>query len=110
MRVPADATIAPEKFTHYLLVPRLRADKSRYLARGGYTRENVERLIEDLRRQLLPLEATVSRSSDFGQTYVIEGPLVGPSGKQLLVRTVWLKHALSGSFHFVTLVPIASPS
>jgi hypothetical protein len=50
----------------------------------------------------LPLEATVSRSPDFGQTYVFEGPLVGPSGKQLLVRTVWLKHALSGSFELYT--------
>jgi hypothetical protein len=105
MRIPADALIASEKFTSYLLVPQTRSDKSRYLARAGYTLENVERLIDDLRRQILPLDATLSRSTRFGNTYVIDGPLVGPNGERIHIRTVWLEHPLSGSAHFVTLIP-----
>ena len=28
----------------------------------------------------------------------------------IFVRTVWLRHALSGSVHFVTLIPIPQPT
>jgi len=62
MRIPADALIASEKFTSYLLVSQTRSDKSRYLAPAGYALENVGRLIDDLRCQILPLDATLSRS------------------------------------------------
>lgn len=51
MKLPADATISPLKVTHYLLLPQSRSDKSRYLARAGYTLANVERVIADLRAQ-----------------------------------------------------------
>ena len=105
MKLPADTDIAPVKFTRYLLLPQLRSDKSRYLARAGYTPANVERLIDDLRRQILPLDATHARSTQFGETYLIDGPLLGPSGGRIFVRTVWLKHPLSGKVHFVTLIP-----
>lgn len=105
MNLPAETIIAPVKFTRYLLVPQLRSDKSRYLARAGYTSANVERLIDDLRSQILPLDAMLSRSTQFGETYLIDGPLLGPSGERIFVRTVWQRHALSGSVHFVTLIP-----
>jgi len=105
VKFPADTTIAPAKFTRYLLLPQLRSDKSRYLARAGYTPANVERLIEDLRGQILPLAATLSRSTLFGETYFIDGPLLGPSGERIHVRTVWLRQPLSGTVHFVTLIP-----
>ena len=110
MKLPAETSIAAEKFTRYLLVPQLRSDKSRYLARAGYTPANVERLMEDLRSQILPLEATLSRSTPFGETYLIDGALLGPSGGRTFVRTVWQRHALSGSVHFVTLIPKPPPT
>ena len=110
MKFPAETSIAAEKFTRYLLVPQLRSDKSRYLARAGYTPANVGQLIADLRSQILPLDATLSRSSPFGETYLIDGPLLGPSGERIFVRTVWLKHPLSGSVHFVTLIPKPQPT
>lgn len=110
MKLPSDTIIAPAKFTRYLLVPQLRSDKSRYLARAGYTPANVERLIDDLRSQILPLDATVSRSTRFGETYLINGPITGPAGERIFVRTVWLKRTLPGSVHFVTLIPKPEPT
>lgn len=105
MKLPGDATIAPVKFTRYLLLLQLRSDKSRYLARGGYTLANVERLIDDLRSQILPLDAVLSRSTGFGETYLIDGALRGPVGQSLDLRTVWQRDPLSGAIHFVTLIP-----
>jgi hypothetical protein len=49
MRLPADAIIAAEKVTRYLLVSQTRGDKSAFLARGGYTIENADQLLHDLR-------------------------------------------------------------
>ena len=110
MKLPAETIIAPVKFTRYLLLPQLRSDKSRHLARGGYTQANVERLIEDIRSQILPLDATLSRNTPFGETYLIDGALLGPSGERIFVRTVWLRHTLSASVHFVTLIPRTQPT
>jgi len=105
MKLPQDATIDPRKITDYLLVPLAKSDKSRWLARGGYTEANPDRLLDDLRRQILPLDAIPSRTTPFGESFEIYGELIGPSGRPLAVRTVWLKHALSSRFHFVTLMP-----
>jgi hypothetical protein len=57
MKLPADAIIAPDKLTRYLLVRQIRGDKSAFLARAGYTIENADQLLDDLRTQLLPLDA-----------------------------------------------------
>ena len=110
MKLPADAIIAPIKFTRYLLVPQLRSDKSRYLARAGYAQDTVAQLIEDLRSQILPLDATFSRSTPFGEIFLIDGPLLGPSGVRIFVRTVWRKPPLPGCIHFVTLIPKPNPA
>jgi hypothetical protein len=58
MKLPSDAFIATEKLTHYLLVRQARADKSKFLAKAGYNPANADQLLADLRRQILPLDAT----------------------------------------------------
>ena len=65
MKLPADSQIEMRKLTHYLLVPQAESDKSAWLARGGYTSLNPQQLLDDIRRQLLPLEAIPSRPSPF---------------------------------------------
>lgn len=107
MKLPPDSEIELRKLTHYLLVPLLKSDKSNWLGRGGYTLDNPQRLLADLRSQLLPLDATPSRSSKFGETLEIRGELIGPTGVPLLVRTIWLKDPLSGKIRFVTLIPLS---
>ena len=110
MRLPLDSDIPIRKLTHYLLVPRVESDKSTWLARGGYTSENPRRLIEDIRSQILPLDAIPARSSQFGKTFEIPGVLQGLSNLPLSVRTIWLKDPLSGMFRLITLIPLSGKS
>ena len=59
MKLPASTIIPIEKATRYLLVPQARGDKSAFLERAGYTTENADQLLQDVRVQLLPAVATV---------------------------------------------------
>ena len=105
MNLPADTVIPIEKATRYLLIPQARGDKSAFLQRAGYTLENADQLLRDLRMQLLPLEATPVQANKFGQYYEIRGKLAGPNGGRLAVRTIWITERLSGVTRFVTLLP-----
>ena len=51
MKLPADAYIDPRKITDYLLRMLEDSDKSAFLARAGYTEENPEALMSDIRTQ-----------------------------------------------------------
>jgi len=105
MKLSSDTFIAPEKLTHYLLVRQMRADKSQFLALAGYTLANAEQLLADLRHQILPLDAELSETNQFGDFYEIRGRLNGPNGVVLHVLTIWLTDRLSGLTKFVTLLP-----
>ncbi len=105
MKLPADSLIPFEKLTRYLLVPLARADKSAFLARAGYTLETAERLEQDLRSQILPLDATPAGRNQFGQYYEIRGVLQGPNGLVLRVKTIWMREHLSEVTRFITLLP-----
>ena len=88
MKLPADAVIAADKLTRYLLVPQTRGDKSAFLAGAGYTVQNADLLLRDLRAQVLPMDAAALESNEFGQYYEIRGRLTGPNGVALAVRTI----------------------
>lgn len=105
MKLPASTIIATDKFTRYLLVPQARGDKSAFLAGAGYTLENVDQLLHDLRTQILSLEAVPLESGKFSQYYEIAGTLNGPNGATRTVRTIWITEHLSGITKFVTLIP-----
>jgi len=105
MKLPADTTIAKDKLTGYLLLSQARGDKSAFLARAGYTLENADLLLRDLRSQVLSLEAVALESNKFGRYYESRGTLTGPNGVMLAVRTIWMTEHLSGVTKFVTLVP-----
>lgn len=105
MKLPTDTVIATDKLTHYLLVPQARGDKSAFLAGAGYTRNNADQLLRDLRGQILPLDAIVLESNKFGRYCEIRGRLTGPNGVALAVRTIWMTEHLSGITKFVTLTP-----
>ena len=105
MKLPSDSHIAKDKLTRYLLVPQIHGDKSAFLAQGGYTLRNADRLLQDLRLQILSLDAQLLESNQFGQYYEIHGTLNGPNGRTLVVRTIWITEHLSGITKFVTLIP-----
>ncbi len=105
MKLPADSEIPLEKLTHYLLVLKAKADKSKFLARAGYSIEDAETLIEDIRFQILPLDATFAGTTEFGDFFQICAVLRGPNGVSLRVKTIWIREHLRGNVRFVTLLP-----
>ncbi len=105
MKLPANAVIAPRKLTQYLLRLRLEDDKSQFLALAGYTLENADRLMSDIREQILPLEAELFDESEYGPKYRIRGSLKGPNGRALRVSTIWMKENATNQTKFVTLLP-----
>ena len=105
MKLPSDSVIAPEKLISYLLVKQARGDKSAFLATAGYTLENSEQLLHDLRTQVLPHNAVLLEKTKFGQFYEIRASLVGPNGIALRIRSIWMKEHLSGLTKFITLMP-----
>jgi hypothetical protein len=105
VKLPANATIAPEKLSKYLLARQSRGDKSAFLAGAGYTAANPEQLLHDLRRQVLSQEAVPLHRTKFGQFYQIRAVLIGPNRATLQIRSIWMKEHLSGVTKFITLVP-----
>ena len=101
---PSDVVIPSEKLTKYLLVLRVRNDKSKFLSRAGFTIENpaiLARAIRDLIAQNDPVQ---ERENRYGTFYRITGELVGPSDI-LSVVTIWIVQAGDEKFRFVTLKP-----
>ena len=105
MKLPADTIIARRKLDEYLLRHRDEDDKSGFLAQAGYTRENADRLMSDLRTQLLPLDAEFFDETEYGPKYRIRGTLTGPNGRTLRVLAIWMKEDATGETKFVTLLP-----
>ena len=105
MKLPADSEIPLPKLSQYLLVPLARADKSKFLAQAGYSTVNAQKLMADIRSQILPLDATPAGTTKFGDFFEICGALRGPNGISLRVKTIWIQEHLQGSTRFVTLLP-----
>jgi hypothetical protein len=103
--LPSDALIAPAKLTDYLLKLLPASDKSRFLARAGYTPADPARLERDIREQLLPVRAVFVDETDYRWKYEIRGVLVGPNGTALRVRSFWVVVKRTGETRFVTLYP-----
>jgi len=105
MKLPPDTIIATTKLDEYLLRHRDEDGKSGFLALAGYTLENVDRLLNDLRTQLLPLDAEFFDQTEYGAKYQIRGTLTGPNGRVLPVVSIWMKEDATGKAKFVTLFP-----
>ena len=105
MHLPTDAVITREKLTLYLLVPRRKNDKSRFLAQAGFSLENPDVLEVALRRLIAEHEAISDREDAYGVYYRVEGNLHGPDGI-LRVITIWIRLHADGTIRFVTLKPV----
>ena len=101
---PSDIVIPSEKLTEYLLVPRMRNDKSKFLSQAGFTTENPAILEQAIRDLIIRNYAVQERESRYGILYRVSGELVGPSDI-LSVVTIWIVLAGDGKFRFVTLKP-----
>jgi hypothetical protein len=99
-----DAIIPEAKITKYLLIYLPKDNKSTFLKKAGYNIDNWQQLEQDIRQQILPLNALSTENTKYGQKYEIIGELTGPNGITLNVITVWIIDH-QGVTRFVTLVP-----
>ena len=105
MKLSVEAIIASTKLTHYLLVWKPENDKSQWLEKAGYSIENWQQLENDLRKQILPLDASYIETTRFGRLYQITAIINSPNGLALSVRTIWMIEHESGSTKFITMYP-----
>ncbi len=105
MRLPQNTLISDEKLTKYLLAPRRRNDKSKWLARAGYLLRNWSILKDDLRRQVLPKDAHLVEDTDYGRIYEIRANLKGPNGRVVAIRSIWMVEPPPGVAKFITMYP-----
>ena len=75
MKLPNDPIIAEAKITQYLLNFLVEDDKSLFLARANYTQDNWQQLEQDLKEQILSLDATPTEETRYGNKYEIRGIL-----------------------------------
>ena len=97
MRLPnADqAIIDRRKLTDYCLSPE--HDDGRHKARLfqdilGLNHENADLLLDALRQAAAGGNATVGRTDNYGQRYVIDFEFAGPAGKAT-IRSAWIIRA-----------------
>jgi hypothetical protein len=102
MKLPDDVVIPREKLTEYLLVPRDKNDKSKFLAQAGFTQDNPEALEAAVRRLIGENDAVQDREDDYGTYYRVTGVLYGVTA-DLDVITVWIQGAKDGSYRFITI-------
>jgi len=105
MKLAENTFFAPEKFTRYLLVPRIEDDKSKFLSFAGYSLDQWQLLERDLKRQILIHDATEVERTKYGTVYEIRGRLKGPNGKILSMVTIWMTELATGKTKFITLFP-----
>ena len=105
MRIPPDAVLPMEKLTGYLLVARQWDDKSKFLAQGGFTKENPHLLLNAIRELAATTEVVEDGINPYGVFLRAEGILRGPGEKTLPVVTIWLQSRADGRVRFVTLKP-----
>jgi hypothetical protein len=101
------AQISKDKIVGYLLSPTHRRGKSKhdFFVRFGFKPEAWEQLAEALTQHASDNEVTTQRQTVFGVSYVIDGALPCPDGRQPLVRVVWFIDLGSDVPRLVTAYP-----
>ena len=106
MKPPKDAFIAPKKIRNYLLVFQKKGDKSKWLASAGYHQRNWRVLERDLFKLLETSTLFQATKDHYGIRFEMDGKIIGPNGKALSVRSVWLTEHETGRTKFITAFPV----
>ena len=86
------AVVPRRKLTHYLF-DRSHPDgrpKALFLESFGFTANEPEQLEAALVRHVFNHEITGERTTPFGDIIEVVGPWASPSGRDPIVRTVWI--------------------
>ena len=97
--------IDKEKIIEYLLKPRQRNDKSKFLNKLGFYEENWQFLKEAILKLYSQNDTESTEANQYGITYKVCGFLEGLNGSQLDIITIWINNYSSNELRFVTLFP-----
>lgn len=100
--------IDPRKVSDYLLNLRHPdgGPKAAFLIRFGFGPDNLQALIEALLAHGRLNTVTRLQKKEFGTSYIVEGPLNTPDGRNPNLRTVWIVENDGGAPRFVTAIPL----
>jgi hypothetical protein len=73
MKIPPDAIIPEQKLTKYLLVFKLRNDKSKYLDQAGFNLNNWQQLKIAIQKIIQENEAIEDFTDQYGTYYQVIG-------------------------------------
>jgi hypothetical protein len=99
------AIIPDDKLTRYLLLPRDRDDKSKFLAQAGFTLKNPNALKAAIQVLVGNIEAVIDTQNEYRTFFLVIGEITGTENRNLSVTTIWMKRAIDQQFQFVTLKP-----
>lgn len=101
------AVIEPNKVRDYLLSAShpIGRFKATVFAALGYGTDRWDVLRDDLLSLARTHPAAPGQPSPFGTKYEVDGVLIGPTGKSMTFRTVWIVRAEEEAPRFVTAFP-----
>lgn len=105
MKLPKheEAYIPKEKFTEYALNPEKDYNKARAFELAlGYTKENVDELIQQIYNRLSGCEAKEKPDNGWGKRYEVKMELTGPNGKSAKVITAWIDDKDTGEMRLTS--------
>jgi hypothetical protein len=104
----ADAILDRRKLTAYLLSDRhpVGRHKARVLRALGYRTGDAERLADDLLTIATTGRLVAAGETSFGTRYIAEGPVRSPTGRTVLLRTIWVTPRGTTTPRFVTAYPV----
>ncbi len=103
MKIPAGFMLNAGKMD-YLLRPRPKDDKSKFLAQAGFTIDQPGVLEAAIRAAVERGDSELDRTNEFGSFHTLRAMLNGPSGVGLDVKVVFL-HRNDDAWSFVTMYP-----
>ena len=85
------AVVEDAKITDYLLNPEhpRGQSKTEFFVRFGFQRGQTEAFRLALLEHAATNPVVDTSQSDYGVTYIIEGPIQSPDGRDPIIRTVW---------------------
>ncbi len=109
MRLPDSdqAWIPREKLTGYLLSSAhpVGSAKARFFRGFGFNEQNLELLEAGLLLVARTSEVATITETPYGTKYEVDGDLQTPSGRRVIIRTVWIIEAGLDNPRFVTAFP-----
>ena len=110
MKVPgaSEAIVPRNKVENYLLdlSHPIGGGKAQFFIHFGFARERWTILADAFRTHVNQNEVASTFRDEDGVTYLVEGPLITPSGRSPKVRTVWLTETGELAPRFITAYPL----